>query len=191
MAGVKYIFPFCFANTPTKAPKRLKKCNFKTHRRVNATWYCGSPWAVPISFIISGYKFLKRRNQFLEKKVRILSMENSELKKINRKLSSKKYTAKVATDILERSFTRPQARILVKGTKRAKQWSQDDIINGLLLRCFSMRAFRFLREKNLIPLPAPSTLRLWVKDFRCPPGKFKFTYINLSKSSVGASHTTF
>ena len=126
---------------------------------------------------IPGYKQLKRRNYFLEKKVRRLSLENSHLKKVNRKLSSKKYKRQVATDILEKSFTRPQAKILVAGKKRAKKWSQDDIINGLLLRSFSMRAFRFLREKKLLPLPAPSTLRLWVKDFRCLPGTEKKNYV--------------
>ena len=122
---------------------------------------------------VPGYRLLKRRNHFLEKKVRRLSIENSHLKKVNRKLSSKKYKRKVTTDILEKSFTSPQAKVLVSGRKRAKKWSQEDIINGLLLRCFSMRAFRFLRHKKLLPLPAPSTLSLWVKDFRCLPGTKK------------------
>ena len=121
-------------------------------------------------FVVLGLKLKNRRITILEKKVGQLLLENSDLKRFKRRALSKKFSKQIATKILENWFTSTQTKMLVEGQKRARKWNSDDIINGLLLRCFSMKAYKFLREKKLLPLPAPSTLQLWVKDFHCYPG---------------------
>jgi len=54
--------------------------------------------------------------------------------------------------------------------KRIKKWSEKDIIQGLILRSMSNKAYQFIRMKNLFPLPAVSTLKNWVKNFKSEPG---------------------
>ena len=96
--------------------------------------------------------------------------ELAELRKLKKKLLSKKYKSEIVSKALEESFSGPQVKMIMKKTKRVKKWSEEDIVNGLVLRSFSRRSYKFLRDKKLIPLPALSTLRHWVKGFRCQPG---------------------
>ena len=70
------------------------------------------------------------------------------LQKFKRKAVSKKFEKETAIKALEKSFSSPQARILVHEKKQARKWSKDDIAEGLLLRSFSRRAYNFLREKK-------------------------------------------
>ena len=39
-----------------------------------------------------------------------------------------------------------------------------------MLRTISRKAYEYLRRNKILPLPAVSTLRLWIKKFRCRPG---------------------
>ena len=39
-----------------------------------------------------------------------------------------------------------------------------------MLRTISRKAYEYLRKNKILPLPAVSTLRLWIKKFRCRPG---------------------
>jgi len=53
---------------------------------------------------------------------------------------------------------------------RAWRWSQEEIVDGLILHGFSRRAYKYLAKKKLLPLPGESTLRNWLKDFPCRAG---------------------
>lgn len=45
-----------------------------------------------------------------------------------------------------------------------------DISQGLMLRTISRKAYEYLRRNKILPLPAVSTLRRWIKNFRCRSG---------------------
>jgi len=49
----------------------------------------------------------------------------------------------------------------------------------------SNRAYQFIRMKNLFPLPAVSTLKNWVKNFKCKPGLQK-EILNILKTKIDA-----
>ena len=113
---------------------------------------------------------LQRRNLFLERKLQRQAKELTELRKFKRQATSAAFKKEVLRETLQKSFSRSQARILVNNTNRAKKWSEEDIVNGLILRSFSRRTYQHLRQKKLLPLPGLSTLRRWVKNFQCQPG---------------------
>ena len=54
--------------------------------------------------------------------------------------------------------------------KSQTRWSSEDIVLGLTLRAMSSRAYQFLRQKKVLPLPSMSTLRKHIKHFTCSPG---------------------
>ena len=91
------------------------------------------------------------------------------LRSFRRSAKSKKHRQKLVSDALQGSFTTTQAAVLSE-KKTIRKWSEDDIIQGLVLRSMSSKAYQYLRSKNLLPLPANSTLKNWVKSFRCQPG---------------------
>jgi hypothetical protein len=138
-----------------------------------------------LCFRFSGFKVTKRRVVFLEKKVRKQQNELTELRQFKRVSSTKSHKEKLVTSVLSKSFTADQTKILVEGKKRAKNWGDDDIINGLLLRSFSRKAFQFIRHKNLLPLPSLSTLKVWVKKLNCQPG-MQFDILKIMKSKIEA-----
>ena len=54
---------------------------------------------------------------------------------------------------------------------KVREWSRDEIIFGITLRTISRKAYNFLREKNVYPLPCESTLRKKYADFQLTEGK--------------------
>ncbi len=84
--------------------------------------------------------------------------------------STAAFSRAIVHKALEGSFTMPQVKTIINKKTRPRQWSEDDIINGLMLRSFSNKSFNFIRRRKLLPLPAESTLRHWVKHFHCQPG---------------------
>ena len=92
------------------------------------------------------------------------------LRKRNTQLASKKNQNETVHSVLKNKFSVPKLNCLIKGTQRPKKWAQKDIVDGLVLRSFSKRAYQFLRKKKLFPLPGLTTLRSWVNNFKCLPG---------------------
>lgn len=113
---------------------------------------------------------MKSRLKQMEKKLEIKQTELSGLRRFKRCSTKKSHTSKLVTDVLEKTFTADQTKILVESKKRPKKWGNDDIINGLLLRSFSRKAYQFIRQKNLLPMPSLSTLKVWAKKVNCQPG---------------------
>ena len=51
-----------------------------------------------------------------------------------------------------------------------RKYSEDDICNGLVLKCMSPKTFEYLRKNKIVPVPSPRTLSKWIKQFSCKPG---------------------
>ena len=71
---------------------------------------------------------------------------------------------------LHNYFSPAQVRIILEKKSKSYKWNRKDIVNGLVLKSFSQKAYQFIREKKLLPLPSTSTLRRWIYDFDCKPG---------------------
>ena len=70
---------------------------------------------------------------------------------------------------LSKSFTDSQAKTLAERKKRVR-WGIKDISQGLILRTLSKKAYQYIRSNQIFPLPAISTLRKWIRNFKCQPG---------------------
>lgn len=55
-------------------------------------------------------------------------------------------------------------------TSKRVKWSKEDIVKGLMVYSLSRRCYQLIRKKKMIPLPSPSTLKMWVSKFHCTPG---------------------
>ena len=128
---------------------------------------------------------MKSRVEHLEKKLENQQDELSELRRFKKVSSKKSHTSKLVSNILEKKFTADQTKILVESKKRPKKWGKDDIINGLLLRSFSRKAYQFIRQKKLLPMPSLSTLKIWVKKLNCQPG-MQVDVLKIMKSKIEA-----
>jgi len=113
---------------------------------------------------------LRHRIQCLEKKIRRQQTELLELRKFKKRACTKKFAHQIVKKTLEKSFSKPQTKVIVEKKIRPGKWSEEDVVTGLLIRSFSKKCFDFIREKKLFPLPGSSTLRNWVKNFKCQPG---------------------
>ncbi|MBM3939224.1 MAG: hypothetical protein FJ333_11315, partial [Sphingomonadales bacterium] len=96
---------------------------------------------------------------------------------------SKQFQNEQALKVLKKTFSIPQARILIENKKQPQKWSEGDIAEGLVLRSFSRKAYNFLRDKKKIPLPSESALRSWVRSFKCDPG-LQIDSMNILKSKL-------
>ena len=67
--------------------------------------------------------------------------------------------------------------------ERCKKWSETDIKLALTLRTISRKAYRWLRNKKILPLPGESTLRQYMSDFQVPPGTVKH-FLDFYKDSM-------
>ena len=89
----------------------------------------------------------------------------------NRKLKSIKHQQKVASKLLSGVLTEPQIRMMTTpGLRRVKKWTEEDILQALVLRRASKKAYSYLRRKKLLPLPGLSTLRKWIHHVKCVLG---------------------
>ena len=79
------------------------------------------------------------------------------------------FRQKIAKEELSKSFTGSQAKQIISRHKRV-HWGAKDISQGLILRTMSKKAYQYIRSNKIFPVPAISTLRKWVKKFRCQPG---------------------
>ena len=70
---------------------------------------------------------------------------------------------------MSKSFTDSQAKTLAEGKKRVRLGIKD-ISQGLVLRTLSKKSYQYIRLNKIFPLPAISTLRKWIRNFKCQPG---------------------
>lgn len=96
---------------------------------------------------------LRAANKKLRLRVQTSSRVLSSQRKQLRFLSSKSYQTEIIRKKLLTKFSSAQTSILLNNRKRARQWSQQDIANALVLRACSKKSYIFLRKKKLLPLP--------------------------------------
>ena len=69
--------------------------------------------------------------------------------------------------VLDPHFSKPQIKAYVRGTwRQVKEWEDRDILLGLTLHMLGPRVYRYLRRKQVLPLPGETTLRRHFKDFQ-------------------------
>jgi len=91
-------------------------------------------------------------------------------------IRSRAITSKQKKDIIESvmgkfGYSKTQLDCFLRGSwQRVKGWTEADVKFALSLRTISRKAYRFIRDKKLIPLPGESTLRKYMKNLQVPPG---------------------
>ncbi len=76
----------------------------------------------------------------------------------------------IAREVLQKTAWSKQQIGFFLEDKKWTKWSHEDLVLGLTLRGLSKKAYKFLRERKLLPLPGLSTLKDHIKHFTCPPG---------------------
>lgn len=124
------------------------------------------------SFLRSKVLQSVEKNKELEMKVEHLKNEVSTLKRkfsrergnlLRLKTSRKKVFDTDLKQALTEKVGKTMATFVLGTSTKLNNWEDKDIINALLLRTISKKAYIFLRLKRLMPLPATSTLRWYTK----------------------------
>ena len=105
----------------------------------------------------------------LKRKIRALTiqLQREKQKKPGLKTASKK---KIAREILLKSaWSAKQVDAFLEQKERSR-WGPEDIVLGLTLRALSRKAYEFLRQKKMLPLPSLTTLQRYARKFDCAPG---------------------
>ena len=93
------------------------------------------------------------------------------LKKEVKRLKSKKYQDENMQKRLRKSYSSAQVQRTLHPTKQfVKNYSKKDVINALILKSISGKAFEFVRSKNVMALPSRQTQERFLKNFKCEPG---------------------
>ncbi len=115
--------------------------------------------------------FLQEKNaQQVEKLQRRVKLQQKVIARLKMKMKRKPEARKAVRKELLKIRPKSEVNFLLGATKLPGHWTEEQIIQALLLRSISQRAYKFIRDQKLFPLPALSTLRLWIKDFKCDPG---------------------
>jgi len=67
-------------------------------------------------------------------------------KKENQTLTSKKHATAIVSNELQKYFSPSQAKSIM--TQKRVNWSEEDIVKGLMLRSLSRKSYQFIRKKN-------------------------------------------
>ena len=119
---------------------------------------------------------LTKENRSLKNHVRILKAKVVRWKSHSLKITKKK-KSEILHEILKPFFTPAQINLFLRGNWHACQkWSEEDIHLALTLRLISKKAYNFVRQRKLIPLPGLSTLRNYFKHFTINEGYFDFVF---------------
>jgi hypothetical protein len=116
---------------------------------------------------------LNAQNLKLRKKAKYLTHSQKVLRGRLEARPKQTITAKkkIVEDVLGPFFSKTQIRTFLRGDwDRIKNWTQDDICQALTLRLLSRRAYNYLRNSKVLPLPGVSTLVTFFKDFRIQEG---------------------
>ena len=60
-----------------------------------------------------------------------------------------------------------------------------------MIYSLSRRCFQLIRSKKMLPLPSPSTLKMWVSRFHCTPGILTDVLTILKKQMTSDKHILF
>ncbi len=106
----------------------------------------------------------------LKSHIRELEVQLEKEKKRTSPQLTEKDKLHIAKEVLQKSaWSGQQISFFLEDKKRTK-WSQEDLVLGLTLRGLSRKAYKFLRERKLLPLPGLTTLKDHIRHFTCPPG---------------------
>ena len=115
-------------------------------------------------------KLMKEKIAQLTKELKSQNKTLTGLRKKVRWLGSKKYRDSLVRAAFLERFSEGRTNHLLHGNQRAWRWSEQDIVDSLVLHGYSRRGYKFLMKKKLLPLPGESTLRSWIRDFPCRAG---------------------
>ena len=121
-----------------------------------------------------GEKQLRNAKKTINHLKNQLNMTNTKLRRVLLQFSKKKSLAIAEVQLntsVKQIFSPVQIRKLE--SKKNVKWSSTDIINSLALASMSKKAYETVRCIWKIPLPSPSTLRLWTSNFQTSPGILK------------------
>ncbi len=119
------------------------------------------------------------RIEKLEALVKKQKKENQKLKSEKKVLTSKKHSNNIISEELTKYFSPSQTKSII--TSKRVQWSEEDIVKGLMLRSLSKKSYQHIRKKKIFPVPSISTLRKWVTRFDCSPGILDNVLVMLKK----------
>ena len=118
---------------------------------------------------------LKKKNAKNQKKMRNLRRSIRQMRKVA--LLRKSRPIKPA--VLKKQLLERHSKATVNHLFRHEQkdqkpkrarYTDEEIINALMMRKFSLKAYKFARDNRMMNLPSPSALRKRIKHFRVAPG---------------------
>ena len=114
---------------------------------------------------------MKNHNKRLERELERSKTQMKQLKKELKRLKSTKFHKEKMKTTLKKSFSSTQVKkILHPERKFIRNYKKEDVVNGLILKSISNRAFNFVKSKNILSLPCRTTQEKFIKDFKCEPG---------------------
>ena len=115
---------------------------------------------------------IDKENKSLKAQLSALKFKVKRWKRQSMKITQKK-KSEILHEVLNPFFTKAQIDLFLKGKwKACKSWSEEDIHLAMTIRLMSRKAFTFLREKKILPLPGLSTLKEYFKHFTIEEGYF-------------------
>ena len=69
--------------------------------------------------------------------------------------------------------SRAKTNFIMGKKKRPGNWTREEIVQALVLRNMSKRAYKLTRKMSMMALPGLSTLRRWIRHFKIEPGLLK------------------
>ena len=119
----------------------------------------------------SNSQHVKDKNQLK----RELAAERAKVSQLLSRTITNPEKRKICEDLLKPYMGENAVKCFIDGRggkfSKVREWSRDEIIFGITLRTISRKAYNFLREKDVYPLPCESTLRKKYADFQLQEGK--------------------
>ena len=104
-----------------------------------------------LKMIYKKFFLSKNKNDMQDKIIKKLQQEI-------RYLKSEKHNKKICKKVLrKRGFSIPETKWLVSG-KNPRNLHSQDMVNGLVIKSMSPRAYRFIKRKKCMYVPGPTTL---------------------------------
>jgi hypothetical protein len=119
--------------------------------------------------------------QYTEALKKIVSLE----KKLEKaKLLTKKEKSEIVKNhLVNLGHSETAIKHILNPTIHHRNFSQEDICNGLILRCMSSKTFEYLRKNKILPLPSQPTMSKWLGQFSCKPG-FNNNFIQIVEKKL-------
>ena len=121
------------------------------------------------------------KNKLKEAQAKIKALE-LQLKKA-KKMTVKNKQHLIKTHLLELGHNETAVKhMLTPNLKFRRNYSEEDVCNGLILKCMSTKSYEYLRRNKIIALPSHRTLSRWLEDVVCSPGHHDFYYTLLERN---------